>query len=286
MSTKTPSAKTPVATASSAPGPIERLLAIMARLREPGGCPWDREQTFATIAPYTIEEAYEVADAIARGDMKELRDELGDLLFQVVFHARMAEEVGQFGFGDVANAISEKMERRHPHVFGDVAIADADAQTVAWETHKAGERAAKSADAAKDASVLADVPLALPALLRAEKLGKRAARTGFDWPEPGAVLEKVREEVGEIAEAMAATASAERVGEEIGDLLFAAAQLARHYKLNPETSLRDANGRFERRFRFVESKLAERGRAPGDATLDELEALWGEAKKSERGTQR
>jgi len=263
--------------------PIERLLAIMARLRDPqNGCPWDREQSFATIAPYTIEEAYEVADAIARGDMKELRDELGDLLFQVVFHARMAEEAGYFAFADVADAISEKMQRRHPHVFGTVEIRDAAAQTVAWEAHKAAERGAKAADV----SVLADVPLALPALLRAEKIGKRVSRVGFDWPDSGAVLDKVREEVGEIAEAMTAKAPAEsvsaRVGEEIGDLLFAAAQLARHYQVNPETALRDANGRFERRFRFIEKKLAERGRSPSDATLDEMDALWDEAKRAER----
>lgn len=266
---------------------LERLLAIMARLRAPeGGCPWDREQTFATIAPYTIEEAYEVSDAIARGDMKDLRDELGDLLFQVVFHARMAEEAGDFDFAAVAGAISEKMERRHPHVFGETEIRDAAAQTVAWESHKASERAAKNGGGKQDTGVLADVPLALPALLRAEKIGKRVARVGFDWPNPDAVLEKVREEVGEIAEAMTTTAPAdavsERVGEEIGDLLFAAAQLARHYQVNPETALRDANGRFERRFRFIEAKLAERGRTPALATVDEMDALWDAAKKAER----
>jgi len=267
--------------------PIERLLAIMARLRAPeGGCPWDIEQTFATIAPYTIEEAYEVADAIARGDMKDLRDELGDLLFQVVFHARMAEETGEFAFADVTNAISEKMERRHPHVFGATEIRDSAAQTVAWEAQKAAERAAKSGGGTKTASVLADVPLALPALLRAEKIGKRVARVGFDWPNPGAVMEKLREEIAEIAEAMETKAPAEavseRVGEEIGDLLFAAAQLARHYHVNPETALRDANGRFERRFRYIESRLAERGRTPSESTIDEMDALWNDAKKAER----
>jgi len=260
--------------------PIERLLAIMARLRDPKrGCPWDREQTFATIAPYTIEEAYEVADAIARGDMADLKDELGDLLFQVVFHARMAEDDGHFAFADVAAVISDKMVRRHPHVFGEVEIRDAAQQTEAWEAHKAEEREAKRRDAGGGA--LAGVPLALPALLRAEKLGKRAARVGFDWPEAGAVLEKVREEVGEISAAMKDGESAERIGAEIGDLLFAAAQLARHFKLDPETALREANARFERRFGYVEKKLAERGRAPADADLDELEALWGEAKREE-----
>jgi len=257
--------------------PIERLLAIMARLRDPeGGCPWDREQNFATIAPYTIEEAYEVADAIARNEMGELKDELGDLLFQVVFHARMAEEAGHFAFGDVANAISDKMERRHPHVFGDVEIRDAAQQTVAWEAHKAAEREKKAG-----AGALAGVPLALPALLRAEKFGKRAARVGFDWPDAAAVLDKVREETDEIAAAVNEKESEERIGQEIGDLLFAAAQLARHHNVNPESALREANARFERRFRHVEARLAEKGRAPADADMDELEALWGEAKKAE-----
>jgi uncharacterized protein YabN with tetrapyrrole methylase and pyrophosphatase domain len=240
--------------------PIERLLAIMARLRDPkGGCPWDMEPNFATIAPYTIEEAYEVADAIARGNMAELRDELGDLLFQVVFHARMAEEAGHFAFGDVE-------------------IRDAAQQTVAWEAHKANERGEKSGG---QANALAGVPLALPALLRAEKLGKRAARVGFDWPNAAAVLEKVREEVAEITAAISDQESEERIGQEIGDLLFAASQLARHYRLNPETALREANARFERRFRHVEAKLADKGRSPAEANMDELEALWGEAKKAE-----
>ncbi len=257
--------------------PIERLLAIMARLRDPErGCPWDREQSFATIAPYTIEEAYEVADAIARGSMSELKDELGDLLFQVVFHARMAEEAGEFDFGDVANAISDKMERRHPHVFADAEIRDAAHQTEAWEAHKARERGEKT----EDGGALAGVPLALPALLRAEKLGRRAARVGFDWPDAAAVLDKVREETGEIAEAVAANEARERIGQEIGDLLFAVAQLARHHTLNPETALREASARFERRFGHVERALAAAGRTPGEAGLDELEALWGEAKKT------
>jgi MazG family protein len=258
--------------------PIERLLAIMARLRDPErGCPWDREQNFATIAPYTIEEAYEVADAIARESMAELKDELGDLLFQVVFHARMAEEAGHFAFGDVADAISDKMERRHPHVFGDVEIRDAAQQTVAWEAHKAAERGAKN----EGKGALAGVPIALPALLRAEKLGKRAARVGFDWPDPAAVLEKVREETAEIEAAVKDKEPEERIGQEIGDLLFAAAQLARHYRINPETALRDANARFERRFGHVEHALAAKGRSPAESNMDELESLWGEAKKAE-----
>jgi MazG family protein len=258
--------------------PIERLLAIMARLRDPArGCPWDVEQTFATIAPYTIEEAYEVADAIARGDLAGLKDELGDLLFQVVFHARMAEEAGHFDFADVANSISDKMERRHPHVFGDAEIRSAEQQTAAWEAHKAREREER---AAADGA-LAGVPLALPALLRAEKLGKRAARVGFDWPDAGAVLEKVREEIGEVERAVVAGESEARLGHEIGDLLFAVAQLARHLRISPETALRDANARFERRFAYVEKRLAERGRSPAEAGMDELEALWGEAKRAE-----
>lgn len=269
---------------------IERLLGIMARLRAPvGGCPWDREQSFATIAPYTIEEAYEVADAIARGSMSDLRDELGDLLFQVVFHARMAEEAGDFAFADVAAAISEKMERRHPHVFGDAAIRDAEHQSVAWEAHKARERASKSAaggavagNAAGDpAGALADVPLALPALLRAEKLGKRASRVGFDWSAPAAVLDKVREEIGELEQAVAAGEPEHRLSHEIGDLLFAVAQYARHHRINPETALREANARFERRFGHVEGALRRHGKSPHQATLDEMERLWDEAKQEE-----
>jgi len=263
--------------------PIERLLAIMARLRAPvGGCPWDREQTFATIAPYTIEEAYEVADAIARNDMRGLKDELGDLLFQVVFHARMAEEAGHFAFADVADAISDKMERRHPHVFGDVEISDAAAQTDAWEAHKARERDAAASERGGKAGALAGVPLALPALLRAEKLGKRAARANFDWPDARAVVDKVREEIDELDRVIAAGESEARLSHEIGDLLFAAAQLARKLGINPETALRDGSARFERRFGYIEERLAARGRTPADATLDELEALWGEAKTAER----
>jgi MazG family protein len=262
---------------SAAPRPIDRLLAIMARLRDPErGCPWDVEQNFATIAPYTIEEAYEVADAVARADMKDLREELGDLLLQVVFHARMAEEAGHFGFEDVAQAIADKMVSRHPHVFAAAAERDAETQTRAWEEHKAQERAAKGLAA----SALDGVPLALPALLRAEKLGKRAARAGFDWPDAPAVLDKVREETAEIDQAMRRHEGKARIGEEIGDLLFAAAQLARHHKVNPETALRDATGRFEARFRHVEAALAARGRTPEAAGMEELEALWAAAKRA------
>jgi MazG family protein len=254
--------------------PIDRLLTIMARLRDPErGCPWDREQAFATIAPYTIEEAYEVADAIERGDMAALKDELGDLLFQVVFHARMAEEAGLFAFDDVAEAVSEKMVRRHPHVFGDVEIADAAAQTEAWETHKAKERAATGAAA----SVLDGVALALPALLRAAKISRRAARIGFDWPDAQGVLAKIREEIAEI-EAEIATGDAERLEDEVGDLLFAAANLARKLDVEPETALRRATAKFERRFRRVERLAAERGVGHD---LDALEALWQQVKKDE-----
>jgi MazG family protein len=266
------------------PTAIERLLAIMARLRDPArGCPWDREQTFATIAPYTIEEAYEVADAIARRDMHELRDELGDLLFQVVFHARMAEEAGHFAFADVAAAIADKMERRHPHVFGTTEMRNADQQTVAWEVEKAREREAR-ANGLENGGTLAGVPLALPALLRAEKLGKRAAYVRFDWAEARSVADKVREEIAEVEQAVAAGEAPERVSHEIGDLLFAVAQLARHLKINPETALRDANSRFERRFRYVEQRLTAQNRTPADTTLDELEALWSEAKRAEAKT--
>ncbi len=261
---------------------LRRLLAIMARLRDPEhGCPWDREQNFGTIAPYTIEEAYEVADAIARNNMTDLRDELGDLLFQVVFHARVAEEAGLFGFDSVAGAIADKMERRHPHVFGTSHVRTAAEQSAAWETHKAAERQSNPAGAAANGA-LDGVPLALPALLRAEKLGKRAARVGFDWPHIGGVLDKVREEIGEIESARAGNEPIERVEHELGDLLFALAQLARHLAIDPETALRKANGRFERRFGAVESALAAQGRSPADASLEQLETLWQKAKAAEK----
>ncbi len=264
--------------------PIDRLIAIMARLRDPkGGCPWDLEQNFATIAPYTIEEAYEVADAIARGDMGALREELGDLLLQVVYHARMAEERGDFRFDDVAHAIADKMVARHPHVFGNTEVDGAAAQTRMWEEFKSRERATKAAKSGgKPASVLDDVPLALPALLRAEKLQKRAARVGFDWPEAAQVLDKIEEEIGELRAELKSGGKPDRMADEIGDLLFALANLARHLKIDPETALRGCNEKFERRFRSIEQALAEQGRSPKDASLEEMEALWQDAKRKER----
>ncbi|HEU0219020.1 MAG TPA: nucleoside triphosphate pyrophosphohydrolase [Stellaceae bacterium] len=262
---------------------IDRLLDIMARLRDGDrGCPWDREQDFATIAPYTIEEAYEVADAIERRDMAALKDELGDLLFQVVFHAQMAEEAGLFAFDDVAEAVSEKMVRRHPHVFGDVEIADAAAQTEAWEAHKAKEREAhkakeRTANGAAT-SVLDGVALAFPALLRAAKIGRRAARIGFDWPDVAGVFEKLSEETAELRAELNRNADRDRIEDEMGDLLYAAASIARKLEIEPETALRRATAKFERRFRRVERLAAERGI---DRDLDALEALWQQVKRSE-----
>jgi ATP diphosphatase len=254
--------------------PIATLLSIMARLRDPEhGCPWDREQDFATIAPYTIEEAYEVGDAIERGDMAALKDELGDLLFQVVFHARMAEEAALFAFDDVAEAISDKMVRRHPHVFGDAAIASVAAQNEAWETHKAEERTAKGDD-----SVLDGVALAYPALLRAAKISKRAARIGFDWPDAHAVIAKIAEEIAEIEAEMDTGGGKARLEDEIGDLLFAATNLARKLEVEPEIALRRATAKFERRFRAVETLAKERGIG---RDIDALEALWQQVKREE-----
>lgn len=256
--------------------PIERLLGIMARLRErEHGCPWDREQDFSTIAPYTIEEAYEVGDAIERGDMAALKDELGDLLFQVVFHARMAEEAGLFAFGEVAEAISDKMVRRHPHVFGDAEIASVAAQNEAWEAHKARERAASGGGD----SALDGIALAYPALLRAGKVSRRAARIGFDWPEARAVIAKLTEEIAEIEVELAAGGGKERLEDEVGDLLFAAANLARKLDIEPETALRRATAKFERRFRAVEARARELGIG---RDIVALEALWQEVKASER----
>lgn len=258
---------------------LDRLLAIMDRLRDPeGGCPWDIEQDFGSIAPYTIEEAYEVADAIERQDMAELKDELGDLLFQVVFHSQMAQEAGHFRFEDVAEAISEKMLRRHPHVFGDADARDAQTQISAWEAQKAAERAEK---ADRDPSVLANLPVALPALLRAEKLSKRAARVGFDWPEVAQVLEKIDEELAEVREAVAENDPA-HIEEEVGDLLFAISNLARKLQLDPETALRKANAKFERRFRGVEARLNEQGSSVQEADLEAMEAMWLSVKNEER----
>jgi tetrapyrrole methylase family protein/MazG family protein/ATP diphosphatase len=258
--------------------PIDRLIEIMARLRDPvSGCPWDKEQTFATIAPYTIEEAYEVADAIERGDLTDLKDELGDLLLQVVFHARMAEEQGAFDFEGVATAIGEKMIRRHPHVFADESYADLTEQAEGWEAIKAAERASKG----REGGVLDDVPPGLPALARAVKLTKRAGRVGFDWPDAAAVLDKMHEEVAEL-EAEIAAGDTDAAREELGDLLFVCANLARKLQVDPEDALRAANAKFVRRFRYIEQALADQGRGPTDATLGEMEAIWVEAKRAEK----
>jgi ATP diphosphatase len=245
---------------------IERLVAIMARLRDPlRGCDWDTAQTFETIAPYTIEEAYEVADAIQRGDLSDLKDELGDLLLQVVFHARIAEEAGHFALPDVVDAISDKMERRHPHIFGDAA----NGRHHLWEDVKAAERAEKS-----DPSALAGVALGLPALLRAEKLQKRAARTGFDWPDPSGARAKIDEELSEVDTAQS---DADRE-EEIGDLLFAVVNWSRKLGIDPEAALRSANAKFERRFRAMEDMT---GDGFADLTLDAKESLWLDVKRRE-----
>lgn len=256
---------------------LGELLALMARLRDPErGCPWDREQTFASIAPYTIEEAYEVADAIERDDRVQLRDELGDLLFQVVFHARMAEECGWFGFAEVAESIHAKLVRRHPHVFAGAAT-QAHELPREWEAQKARERAA----APVDGGTLAGVPHALPALMRAAKLGRRAARVGFDWPDAAAVRGKVDEELAEVDAAAAASgppAARAAVAEELGDLLFAIVNLGRHLEVDPEVALRSANTKFERRFRCMEGLARERGLALERLTPLEWDALWREAK--------
>jgi MazG family protein len=257
---------------------IEELLAIMRRLRNPkGGCPWDLEQDFATIAPYTIEEAYEVASAIEAKDYASLKDELGDLLFQVVFHSQMASEQKLFAFDDVVRGICEKMIRRHPHVFAAGGAKTAEAVTVAWDEIKRRERAAKPAS---PSSLLDDVPRALPALVRAIKLQNRAAEVGFDWPSAIQVTDKIAEETRELAEAHTSGQSS-KVAEEFGDLLFAMANLARHFKLDPEDALRAANAKFVRRFRAIEAGLEAQGRRPEDATLDEMETLWQKAKHEE-----
>jgi len=254
---------------------MRRLQEIMAALRDPGrGCPWDREQTWASIAPHTIEEAYELADAIAQGDPDKVRDELGDLLFQVVFQSRIAEERGLFGLEDVAATIGAKLERRHPHVFGDATVRSAAEQSAAWEEHKAAERRSSGGGE----GVLDGITLALPALTRAAKLGRRARAAGFDWTRADDVLQKVEEECRELRSALAAGEAAQ-AREELGDLLFSVAQLARHLEADPEDALRSACAKFERRFRRIEHLLAEQGRHPPDATSDELEALWARAKR-------
>ncbi|MGE5546511.1 MAG: nucleoside triphosphate pyrophosphohydrolase [Solirubrobacterales bacterium] len=258
--------------------PIERLLDIMMTLRDPvRGCPWDREQSFATIAPYTIEEAYEVAEAIEHGDMPALKDELGDLLFQVVFYAQMAQEQGSFDFDGIATAIADKMVRRHPHVFGDTDIPDAQAQTVAWEATKAAERADKGT-----ASALDGVARTLPPMTRALKLQNRAARVGFDWAKAADVLDKISEEMDEIKHEIATDAPQDRLEDEMGDVLFACVNLARKLNIDPERALKRANAKFERRFRHIEVGLAAEGRSCEAASLDEMEALWVQAKHAER----
>ena len=253
---------------------LERLLRIMERLRDPRrGCPWDREQDWTTIAPHTIEEAYELADAIARADVDAVRDELGDVLFQVVFQARIAQERGLFDFEAVAATIADKLERRHPHVFGDARIESAEAQTHAWDQHKRAERAARGQTGALDG-----VTLGLPALTRAFKLGSRAAKVGFDWPDAAGVLEKVQEEVAELQCELGAGDSG-RVREELGDLLFALVQASRHLGLDAEAALREANAKFEGRFRHVEALLARDGLTPTDVDMQRLDELWDVAKR-------
>jgi nucleoside triphosphate diphosphatase len=262
---------------------IGALIDIMAALRTPGtGCPWDLEQNFATIAPYTIEEAYEVADAVARGDLDDLRDELGDLLLQVVFHARMAQEQGAFDFGDVVQAITAKLLRRHPHVFGDARGLKVEAVNELWERIKAQERAEQAEEGKRaEAGALAGVPVALPALTRALKLQAKAGKVGFDWNDPRAVLSKIREEADEI-EAALDGANGDAVGHEVGDLLFAVVNLARHVKADPESVLRATNQKFERRFASIERALAAQGKSPRESTLAEMDALWDAAKAAER----
>jgi nucleoside triphosphate diphosphatase len=268
---------------------IRRLIEIMAALRAPAsGCPWDLAQNFSTIAPYTIEEAYEVADAIERRDFDDLRDELGDLLLQVVFHARMAEEAGLFGFGDVVEAITEKLVRRHPHVFGDARGLDVEEVNALWDRIKAQEKAERAARRVIDATdarerskgALAGVPAALPALMRAFKLQEKAGRVGFDWNDPLAVLAKIREEADEIAAALG-SGEPRAAQEEVGDLLFAVANLARHLGADPEAALRTANEKFERRFGYIEQALAAAGKTPERSTLAEMDGLWNEAKSRE-----
>ncbi|MCW2246595.1 ATP diphosphatase [Azospirillum fermentarium] len=283
--TDQPSTTLPASSSAADERPIDRLLAVMARLRAPvGGCPWDLEQTYRTIAPHTIEEAYEVADAIETGDMDALKEELGDLLFQVVYYTQMAQEDGLFDFDAVAQAITDKMIRRHPHVFGSDEVNSAEMQTSRWEEHKAAERAKKAerGGATAPPSALDGVSPGLPALTRAMKLQKRAARVGFDWTDARDILDKIEEEIAELRAEMTDTPAPERVADEMGDLLFAVTNLARRLEVDPETALRGTNAKFERRFRHIEGRLAEQGKTPAQSTLDDMEALWQEAKRDER----
>ncbi|WP_420404967.1 nucleoside triphosphate pyrophosphohydrolase [Nisaea sp.] len=266
---------------------IERLRRVMSALRDPdGGCPWDIEQTFETIAPYTIEEAYEVADAIAQGDMPHLEEELGDLLLQVIYYTQMGSEAGHFDFDSVARGITEKMIRRHPHVFGNEEVADAEAQTRSWEAQKAEERARKAAESGSRPSALDGVSAAFPALMRAVKLQKRASRVGFDWPEAEQVLDKIDEEIGEVRAEMTADPAGrdmDRLEDEVGDLLFVCVNLARKLGVDPETALQRCNRKFETRFRAVETMMQdEHGRTLERSTLEEMEALWQRAKQFEK----
>ena len=270
---------------------IDRLLDIMQRLRNPnGGCPWDLQQDFRSIAPYTIEEAYEVTDAIERGNLADLRGELGDLLFQVVFHSQLAHEQGAFSFDDVVAGICDKMERRHPHVFGAAVIADADTQTVAWEELKRREREAVGEQNDVRAGVLSGIPVALPALSRASKLGKRAAQVGFEWPDIHGALDKVREEIDELRieadrvsdDPADQAANRTAIEDEIGDVLFSVVNVCRYLKVDPERALRGANAKFERRFGYVEDQLHQRGTTPAQSTLEEMDELWEEGKRQDR----
>jgi MazG family protein len=258
--------------------PIDRLLTIMTRLRDKEkGCPWDIAQNFKSVAPYTVEEAYEVADAIERDDMADLKDELGDLLLQVVFHARMAEELGEFDFDAVADAIVAKMIRRHPHVFGDHTADNPNAVRANWEQLKAEERAKKAA-AAQTTSVLDGIARTLPALARAEKLQRRASRVGFDWGAPEPILDKIAEEIGELQSELP-LGDKDRITDELGDVLFAVVNLARHLEIDPEVALRGTNDKFDRRFRNIEQMLSLKGKTPETSTLEEMDALWTQSKK-------
>ncbi|MBB3065650.1 nucleoside triphosphate pyrophosphohydrolase [Limibacillus halophilus] len=278
--TESPNANMP---AISPEATLARLINIMARLRNPeSGCPWDIAQTFRSIAPYTVEEAYEVADAISRNDISDLKEELGDLLLQVVFHARMAEELGEFSFADVATAISDKMERRHPHVFGDdKTINDSSGQTMAWEAQKEEERRTKADRNGKASSLLDGIATNLPSVTRALKLQKRAATIGFDWDNLDPVLEKIDEELHELRTELSRNGSKDHLEAELGDLMFAVVNLARHLALDPESALRRTNEKFEQRFKFIERSLENAGMRLADASLTDLENRWQEAKKTE-----
>lgn len=263
-------------TSKPTPHPIEALIEVMKALRDPQtGCPWDREQNFDTIAPYTIEESYEVADAITRKDMRDLKEELGDLLFQVVFHSHLANEQGLFDFNDVAQGMADKLIRRHPHVFGDVGDRTADEQNQAWEDQKAEERKAKA-----KTGLLEDVPVGLPALTRAAKLTKRAARVGFDWPSLDEVFAKLDEEVAELKVEIQA-GDTEKARAELGDILFVLANLARKMGVEPEDALRGTNAKFVRRFETIEAELAKLGKTPDQSSLEEMDGLWNAAKRTE-----